>query len=1087
MGTRARLRLLAGISSLFVLSLSASRAERIISEGDTWRFHNGFTFPGATWNSTNYNDVTAGNWFSFPSGFGYGDSDDGTVLNDMQNGYAAFFTRKVFVIDNPAAINYLTLGVDYDDGFVAWINGVEVARRNVTSNTINQATLAAGNHEASRGDGASNPQEKEFIAVTNNLSTLLVSGTNVIAVSCHNVSLSSSDASLIVEVYTNITLVRGPFIQMPNSNQVTVVWRTDALTDSAVDYGLDLTYSGGTASDASLTNEHVINIPALLPGTNYYYRVRSGGVTLAQGDAFHTKRAANQPFRVVIFGDFGAGTSGMSNVAAQVNSVTNADLILTVGDNIYPEGQPGLFDPYWFSQYAPIMRRVPTFPALGNHDVGDGDYSGAAYLSNFYLPTNGPAGLIERNYSFDYGNAHFATFDSNPCTNPAINTATIAAIKTWLSNDLASTTKPWKFVYFHHPPYTSAGTHDDNEGVKTNIMPIVEAAGVQMVFNGHQHWYERLSAINGVYHITTGDGGQNLNAPPTARESTSMSLLWGVNGFTIVDIDDTKLTLTHITNGVPFDTFSLDRAFQINSQPTSQPACLGQPATLSVTASGTGPVSHQWRKRTWGSGNEWQLSTAINDAGKNGFFKGTSVLCGNMPGIDYSGRAFGLYANTSGQATALRNFPVMQPGDSCSLDYNNPRDMFGGTGTVAVFGLHDAGGTNRFELYFRAGDTQYTINDANTLLNSSGIPYTSGGLHIVFTLVTADTYNLSVTRLENSQTFTFSNRTLKGTVGSSISRVRLFYANNDTVGGSCRDFFVNNLSVGRRSDNASDPAYASGWSNGQNGGDTDLADGGSISGATTGTLTINPVSLGDAGGYNALVNTTYSPATVSSTATLSFNPVCVLITAPPDLSYTTNSTITVAGTASATSTVTSVSVNGFAATTGNLYSNWTATVSGLTGGTNTLIAVAADSLSHTATNTSRVIYADATFDGNSDGLPDAWQIQYFGSPFAPGAGPNVDGDNDGFSNAQEYLTGTDPNDGTSALRVTRVAGPDGAGFKIEWPAVSGKSYLIEYKNDWSDSTWAPLETILATGTGITNVVDGATGGVTKRFYRVRLQ
>jgi hypothetical protein len=207
------------------------------------------------------------------------------------------------------------------------------------------------------------------------------------------------------------------------------------------------------------------------------------------------------------------------------------------------------------------MRRVPCMPALGNHDVAQGAYSGLAYLNNFYLPTNGPAGQIERNYSFDYGNVHFVSFDSNPFTNAAINAGTVTAIKTWLSNDLAATSKPWKLVYFHHPPYTSTGSHDDNEDVKTNIMPIVEAAGVQMVFNGHQHWYERMNAIKGVYHITTGDGGQDLSTL-TSQEPYSAKLLQGVFGFTMVNIDGTKLSLKHLTNGLTADTFNLDIGHQ---------------------------------------------------------------------------------------------------------------------------------------------------------------------------------------------------------------------------------------------------------------------------------------------------------------------------------------------------------------------------------------------------------------------------------------------------------------------------------------------------------------------------------------------
>jgi hypothetical protein len=534
---------------LLLLGVGAARAERIIAEGDTWRYLRGTTFPSG-WTTNGFDDSA---WPTGPSGFGYGDGDDATIII---TGTTNVFTRKTFTVAEPAAVNYLTVAVDYDDGFVAYINGAEVARRNMPAGAPSHTTFAAGNHEASRGTGNSDPQEREFIAVPTNV---LVAGTNVIAVTVHNVSASSSDLSLIVELFTNITLVRGPFIQMPNSNAVSVVWRTDALTDSAVDYSLDFSY-GTTVSDPTPTREHVVHIPGLLAGTNYHYRVRSGGVTLWEGDAFRTKRADGQPFRVVIVGDFGAGTAGMSNVAARVNAISDADLFLTVGDNIYPGGQPGLLDPYWFSQYASTMRRAPCMPALGNHDVDGGAYSGAAFLNSFHLPTNGPAGQIERNYSFDYGNAHFACFDSNPFTNVALNASVCNAIQTWLSNDLAGATQPWKIVYFHHPPYTSDGgsAHADNAGVKTNILPVVEAAGVQFVFDGHNHFYERQNAINGVYHIITGAGGQSLYAPSN-RKPYSAGLQTTSNSFSIVAINGSRLSLRQIAaDGGQIDEFDLD-------------------------------------------------------------------------------------------------------------------------------------------------------------------------------------------------------------------------------------------------------------------------------------------------------------------------------------------------------------------------------------------------------------------------------------------------------------------------------------------------------------------------------------------------
>lgn len=1078
MRSQRTLQCLAVFCFAVLAALSSTRGVTIISEGDSWRYFKGTSMPspGSTWTTNGFDDS---GWLAGQSGFGYGDGDDHTVLNDMTNsvgGYVTVFTRKTFLIPDTNAVTTLTLGADYDDGFVAYINGTEVARRtNTTVGAISNTTLASGNHEASRGD--SSPMPKALISIS---PSVLLPGMNVIAVVGNNASTNSSDLSLIIDLSITGPLVRGPFIQMPNSDEVTVVWLTASASDSVVDYGLDTSYSGGTVSNSAPVTNHVVNIAGLLPGTNYYYRVSSGGVVLSAGEYFKTKRSPSQPFRFMAIGDWGDGGLAMSNVAIRAKA-TDFDFYITVGDNIYDFGEAQYYDPRWFSLYRSVMARAPVFPCVGNHDVYAPSL-GQPFVDNFYLPTNGPSAYLERNYSYDYGNAHFTVIDANPFTNVTANLSQANAIKTWVSNDLASTTQPWKFVYYHQPGYSSTSTsHGEEAGVVTNLAPLFAAAGVHMVFQGHSHWYERQNAINGVYYVTTGVGGAGLNGLVSKRTSSAY-LNYSSHGFTLVDVGDTLLQLNQIDpDGVTLDSFNLDRLFKINSAPANQTVCPGQSASLSVSASGTGALSYQWRKPTWGTGNGWQLSTS----GNAGYFTGTSSLCGVSPGIDTSATAFGLYANSGGQATALRDFPAMVPGDSFAIDYKNPRDM-DANGTITVFGLHDSAGVNRFELYFQGGNVFYTINDANPLVNSSGIGYTSGGLHIVFTLVTANTYNLSVTRLENNQTFTFTGRTLRGTAGSAISRVRLFYANNSATGGSCRDFFVNNLNVAGRADDASDPTYAGGWSNGQNGGTTDLRDGGSIFGATTSTLNINPTTPSDAGNYSALVSNSYNQSTVTGWATLGFFPVCVTITGPPDASYTTNATIVVSGTASATSTVSSVSVNGTAATTGNLYSNWTATVSGLTGGTNLLVAVAADSASHTATNTSHVIYADATFDGNSDGLPDAWQIQYFGSPDAPAAGPNIDGDNDGFSNNQEYVAGTDPTDSTSALRVISVAGPGGPGFKIEWAAVSGKNYSVEYSDDLIVTNWIPLTTVTATGSGNTNVVDGTVGGATQRFYRVRI-
>ena len=556
------------VVALVTCAAAAANAQRLIGEGDAWRYFKGSSFPPAqgplNWTQPGYNDSGWG--LPAPSGFGYGDGDDATPLTDMEDNYASVYLRTAFTVSDPAALSHLTLAVDYDDGFVAYLNGVVIARRNVPAGALSNTTLALGSHEASRGNASGAPQEKEFIAIDR---LLLVSGANVLAIEGHNVSLGSSDFSLIPELYAGVNLLRGPYLQTPTAGAMTIVWRTDALTNSAVDWGLDANYTGGTVADAALVTEHEITIPSLQPNQTYFYRVRSGGVTLASA-TFRSVPADNQPFRFSVVGDFGYATVNTTNIANRIAD-SNCDLLLTVGDNIYDPvgssgtGQPGVYDRYWFMPYAATMRRAPIYPALGNHDIETAN--GSWYLSYFRLPQNGPSTERERNYWFDYGDAHFAVIDANPFVNP-FDPARSAVIKNWLATDLAATTRRWKFVFFHQPAYTSSGngTHDPATVLQSEIQPICAQYGVQMVFQGHNHWYERINPINGVNYIVTGAGGRGLT-DPTFSPTYSAVLNRSVFSFTQVDINGGQLTLREIdASGTQIDTFSLnlDHPFAID-------------------------------------------------------------------------------------------------------------------------------------------------------------------------------------------------------------------------------------------------------------------------------------------------------------------------------------------------------------------------------------------------------------------------------------------------------------------------------------------------------------------------------------------
>jgi hypothetical protein len=128
----------------------------------------------------------------------------------------------------------------------------------------------------------------------------------------------------------------------------------------------------------------------------------------------------------------------------------------------------------------------------------------------FDFPTAGEVGGMasgtEAYYSFDFANIHLVCLDTN-----STSLSATGAMASWLSADLASTAQPWIVAFFHHPPYTKGSHNSDNLAdsggrmtfVRENILPILEDGGVDFVFSGHSHAYERSFLLDGHYDVST--------------------------------------------------------------------------------------------------------------------------------------------------------------------------------------------------------------------------------------------------------------------------------------------------------------------------------------------------------------------------------------------------------------------------------------------------------------------------------------------------------------------------------------------------------------------------------------------------------
>ena len=170
------------------IMLSQTHWETAVYAEDTWNYFVGTTPPPDSWNQLSFD---ANSWNTGPGGFGYADGDDNTVI---VNTLSVFF-RKTFNVSSLEEILSLAIHADYDDGFVIYINGIEILRSANMGDPGSQVTYqqtADTDHEAVMYQGGA---PEVFILYPNELDGALSSGENVLAIQVHNVNTTSSDMS----------------------------------------------------------------------------------------------------------------------------------------------------------------------------------------------------------------------------------------------------------------------------------------------------------------------------------------------------------------------------------------------------------------------------------------------------------------------------------------------------------------------------------------------------------------------------------------------------------------------------------------------------------------------------------------------------------------------------------------------------------------------------------------------------------------------------------------------------------------------------------------------------------------------------
>jgi HEAT repeat protein len=324
-----------------------------------------------------------------------------------------------------------------------------------------------------------------------------------------------------------VKIIKGPYVQNVTTTSAVIVWETDKSAPSRVDYGTQANF-GKVAEDAKEVKIHEVKLEGLQVETEYRYKVASAGAS-SKPFIFQTAVKPTSPFSFAVYGD---SRSNPDEHAATCDGIIThrPNLIIHTGDIVSSGTVYEQWEQQFFAPAKEMMAAIPFFPSLGNHER-NADH----YYNFFSLPGK------ERWYAFTFGNALFIALDSNGEFQPDSEQTR------FLEQQLSESKATWKFVYFHHPPYSS-GNHGSSLNIRQAWSPIFEKYRVDIVFQGHDHLYERTYPVfdgkrddeRGVTYIVSGGGGAPLY-PVVRSEWTAFSQT--VHNFQIVRVEGQRLRL----------------------------------------------------------------------------------------------------------------------------------------------------------------------------------------------------------------------------------------------------------------------------------------------------------------------------------------------------------------------------------------------------------------------------------------------------------------------------------------------------------------------------------------------------------------
>jgi acid phosphatase type 7 len=331
-----------------------------------------------------------------------------------------------------------------------------------------------------------------------------------------------------------------PYVQNVSKTSAAIYWKSTNKATGRVEYGPTEAYGASAGGhikyimengspqpqEGSVTQAHLDD---LAPDTLYHYRIKLS-TSSSKDRTFRTAPHDNDAaFTFLVYGDSRSDPVAHARVVSAAATTCDAAFVLHTGD-VVPSGSAGqsIWTKQFFGPADPLLRETWFSVIRGNHDNAN------PLFFLYFEGTDSSQG--EAYFSFDWGPVHVVTLDTNSAYDPG------SKQYRFLKRDLAETSRPFRVFFGHHPAYSS-GSHGSTKRMQDYLQPLFEQNGVQLVFAGHDHTYER-TIINGITYVVSGGGGAPLYGQGQLRGNPKSLVFREIYNFVQVDVTSEKLTLT---------------------------------------------------------------------------------------------------------------------------------------------------------------------------------------------------------------------------------------------------------------------------------------------------------------------------------------------------------------------------------------------------------------------------------------------------------------------------------------------------------------------------------------------------------------